>query len=133
MTALQGDTRSNLVQAPKVTTINGAAAFINSANVINYVAQLIPIVGAGSVAFAPIPSQINDGVFLQATPVVSADRRYTSEDDADADVQHVAHRASTRSPSRRRSAAAASAAGPRRSTARSSSPNFTNNTVSTIW
>ncbi len=76
MTALQGDTRSNLVQAPKVTTFNGAAATINSANVINYVAALIPIVGAGAVAFQPIPSTINDGVFLNVTPVVSADRRY---------------------------------------------------------
>jgi general secretion pathway protein D len=76
MTALQGDTRSNLVQAPKVTTFNGANATINSANIINYVSQLIPIVGAGAVAFQPIPSQILDGVNLNVTPVVSADRRY---------------------------------------------------------
>jgi general secretion pathway protein D len=76
VTALQGDTRSNLVQAPKVTTFNGALASINSANIINYVGALIPIVGAGAVAFQPIPSQINDGVFLFVTPVVSADRRY---------------------------------------------------------
>jgi type II secretory pathway component GspD/PulD (secretin) len=76
LTALQGDSRSNLVQAPKVTTFNGAAASILSANVINYVQSLFPIVGAGAVAFVPTPAQINDGVFMFATPVVSADRRY---------------------------------------------------------
>ena len=70
MMALQGDTRSNLVQAPKVTTFNGALATINSSNVINYVAALIPIVGAGAVVFEPIPRPLLDGVFLFVTPVV---------------------------------------------------------------
>jgi type II secretory pathway component GspD/PulD (secretin) len=76
LTAVQGDQRNNLVQAPKVTTFNGASATIN--NFINrfYVATLVPIVGAGSVAFQPGIGAIPDGVILNVTPVVSADRRY---------------------------------------------------------
>lgn len=76
LTAAQGDSRSNIVQAPKVTTFNGAAATVFSGRTVNYVAQLIPVVNFGAVAFTPIPSQIFDGVQLTVMPVVSADRRY---------------------------------------------------------
>ena len=76
MTASQGDQRTNVVQAPKVTSFNGAPAFIMSGKQQYYVAQLTPVVGVGTVAFAPTPAAINDGVFLQVTPIVSADRRY---------------------------------------------------------
>jgi type II secretory pathway component GspD/PulD (secretin) len=74
--AAQGDTRNNLVQAPKVTTFNGANATISNFRSIFYVATLIPIVGAGSVAFQPGIAQLPDGVIFNVTPVVSADRRY---------------------------------------------------------
>ncbi len=76
LTAVQGDTRSNLVQAPKVTSFNGAIATVSNFTARNYVSQLTPIVGAGSVAFFPTIGQVPDGVTLQVTPVVSADRRY---------------------------------------------------------
>ena len=76
MTAAQGDTRTNILQAPKVTTFNGAAATIFNNQVTNYVASLIPIVGPGSVAFFPQTAQFPSGVTLIVTPVVSADRRY---------------------------------------------------------
>ena len=45
LTAAQGDTRSNVLQAPKVTTFNGATATIFSNTVQYYVAALTPIVG----------------------------------------------------------------------------------------
>lgn len=76
LTAIQGDTRNNLVQAPKVTTFNGAGASVFNVTARAYVAALIPIVGAGAVAFQPQISQFPDGVQLFVTPVVSADRRY---------------------------------------------------------
>jgi type II secretory pathway component GspD/PulD (secretin) len=76
LTAAQGDTRNNIVQAPKITTFNGANATITNAEVQYYVQQLTPIVGPGSVAFLPTPAPLNDGVTLSVTPVVSADRRY---------------------------------------------------------
>lgn len=74
--AIQGDTRSNLVQAPKVTSFNGAPASVANFEGINYVSSLIPIVGGGSVAFTPQVQTFPDGVQLFVTPVVSADRRY---------------------------------------------------------
>jgi type II secretory pathway component GspD/PulD (secretin)/tetratricopeptide (TPR) repeat protein len=74
--AVQGDTRSNLVQAPKVTTFNGAPAFVVNTTSRNYVQALVPVVGAGAVAFSPSIGQFQDGVQLFVTPVVSADRRY---------------------------------------------------------
>ncbi len=74
--AIQGDVRSNLVQAPKVTSFNGAAASVFNFTGRNYVASLQPIIGAGAVAFQPQISTFPDGVQLFVTPVVSADRRY---------------------------------------------------------
>jgi len=76
LTAAQGDQRANIVQAPKVTTFNGAPAFINNTQNRFYVAALQPIVGFGAVAFQPTPAPLQDGVTLTVTPVVSADRRY---------------------------------------------------------
>ena len=76
LSAIQGDTRSNLVQAPKVTSFNGAPASVVNITQRNYVAQLTPVAAAGAIAFAPTIGQIPDGVTLFVTPVVSADRRY---------------------------------------------------------
>jgi type II secretory pathway component GspD/PulD (secretin) len=76
LTAAQGDVRSNILQAPKVTTFNGAAATVFNTQTIYYVSELIPIVGPGSVAFLPVPQSFPNGVTLNVTPVVSADRRY---------------------------------------------------------
>lgn len=74
--AAQSDRRNNIVQAPKVTTFNGSAAYIQSTENIPYVSNYIPIVGPGSVAFQPVIQQVPDGVQLMVTPVVSHDRRY---------------------------------------------------------
>jgi type II secretory pathway component GspD/PulD (secretin) len=76
LTAAQGDTRSNILQAPKVTTFNGAPATIVNTEVINFVESLQPIVGPGSVAFIPQVVPFPNGVQLFVTPVISADRRY---------------------------------------------------------
>ena len=76
MTAIQGDQRSNVVLAPKVTSLNGAAASVINFRGENYIASLQPIIGVGSVAFAPQVQTFPSGVQLFVTPVVSADRRY---------------------------------------------------------
>jgi type II secretory pathway component GspD/PulD (secretin) len=76
MTAIQGDIRSNLVQAPKVTSFNGAPAFVSNFTGRNFVSSLQPVLGAGAVAFQPQIQTFPDGVQLFVTPVVSADRRY---------------------------------------------------------
>ena len=76
LTAAQGDTRTNILQSPKVTTFNGAAATIINQQTINYVASLTPVVGPSAVAFIPQVASFPNGVQLFVTPVVSADRRY---------------------------------------------------------
>ncbi len=76
LTAAQGDVRTNILQAPKVTTFNGAPASIVNNETIYYISSLSPIVGPGSVAFIPNPTPFPNGVTLTVTPVVSADRRY---------------------------------------------------------
>ncbi len=76
LTAAQGDARNNIVQAPKVTTFNGAQASIINQQQQNYIQSLTPVVGAGAVAFTPQVGTLPDGVQLNVTPVVSADRRY---------------------------------------------------------
>ena len=76
LTAAQGDARNNIVQAPKVTTFNGAQATIINQQQQNYIQSLTPVVGAGAVAFTPQVGTLPDGVQLSVVPVVSADRRY---------------------------------------------------------
>ncbi len=76
LTAAQGDTRSNVLQAPKVTTFNGAAATVFSNTVQYYVSNITPIIGPAAVAYQPNVSALPIGVTLNVTPVVSADRRY---------------------------------------------------------
>ncbi|MHB1558193.1 MAG: type II secretion system protein GspD, partial [Isosphaeraceae bacterium] len=76
LTAAQGDTRSNVLSAPKITTFNGASATLVSGTQQFYVASISPIIGPGAVAYMPQVNAINSGVTLTVTPVVSADRRY---------------------------------------------------------
>jgi type II secretory pathway component GspD/PulD (secretin) len=76
LTAAQGDTRANAVEAPKVTTFNGAPATIFNNQSQYYVQALLPIVAPGAVAYTPVIGLIPSGQTLTVTPVVSADRRY---------------------------------------------------------
>ena len=47
LTAAQGDTRSNVLSAPKVTTFNGASASIISGTLQYYVSSITPMVPSG--------------------------------------------------------------------------------------
>jgi len=76
ITAAQGDKRNNVLQAPKVTTINGQTASIRDMTSKNLVVGVIPVVGDYSVAQQPVVQAYEDGVELSVTPVVSSDRRY---------------------------------------------------------
>src|SRR5205807_5814073 len=71
LSAAQGVVRTNILQAPKVTTFNGAPGTIFNPETIYYVQELVPIVGPGSVAFFPSVAQFPNGVTLSVTPVVS--------------------------------------------------------------
>ena len=74
--AAQADERANLLFAPKVTLFNGTSATIFDTVQRPYVAGLVPTVGTAAVGFTPIPGFISDGITLNVSAVVSADRRY---------------------------------------------------------
>ena len=74
--AAQGDERSNLLFAPKVTTYNGISATISDNVNRPFVTSLQPIVGNFAVGFQPVITSLQEGVTLTVLPVVSADRRY---------------------------------------------------------
>ncbi|MFK7817163.1 MAG: hypothetical protein AB8G99_00470 [Planctomycetaceae bacterium] len=74
--AAQADERANLLFAPKVTLFNGSSATIQDTLNRPFVIALVPNVGTGAVGFTPIVQTIPEGIFLNVTAVISADRRY---------------------------------------------------------
>ncbi len=76
--ATQADQRSVTLTAPRLTFTNGQRAFITVATTTTYVSDLTPITGSNSGAFDPVLTPISDGVLLDITGVVSADRRYVT-------------------------------------------------------
>jgi general secretion pathway protein D len=74
--AAQGDQRSNLMFAPKITLFNGQIGSVNSSVARPFVTSVIPVVSAFAVGFQPVIQNIQDGIFMTVQAVVSADRRY---------------------------------------------------------
>lgn len=74
--AAQGDTRTNVMFAPKVTLFNGQVASINDIVSRPFVTSVTPTVGVFAVGFTPNITEINEGVQMGVAAVVSADRRF---------------------------------------------------------
>ncbi|MFN7805794.1 MAG: hypothetical protein ACK5TO_17380, partial [Planctomycetaceae bacterium] len=74
--AAQGDQRTNIMYAPKVTLFNGQIATVSDQRQIPFVTNVIPVVGFGSVGFQPVITMLPDGISLTVLAVISADRRY---------------------------------------------------------
>src|SRR5436190_7089677 len=74
--AAQGDNRTNLLFAPKVTLFNGQTATVTDTVQRPFVTSLIPTVGFGSVGFTLQITVLLEGVSMTVTAVISADRRY---------------------------------------------------------
>lgn len=74
--AAQGDRRSNVMFAPKVTLFNGQTATVSDQTSRPFVISVIPTVGFFATGFQPIVQFFPDGVSLTVTAVISADRRY---------------------------------------------------------
>jgi len=74
--AAQGNTRSNVMQAPKVTLFNGQNAFISDTRQRPFVTAVIPVVGDFSAAQQPVITVLNEGTAVNVQAVVSNDRRF---------------------------------------------------------
>jgi general secretion pathway protein D len=74
--ASQGDQRSNVMQAPKVTMFNGQSAVVNDTTSVPFVVSVIPVVGAFAAAQMPVIMVLNQGTALTVQAVVSSDRRF---------------------------------------------------------
>ena len=74
--ASQGDTRNNLLFAPKITLFNGQIATVSDQVQRPFVTSLIPTVGFFSVGFQPQITVLPEGVTMTVMAVISADRRY---------------------------------------------------------
>lgn len=76
MEASQGDRRSNVLQAPKVTLFNGQTASVFDVSQSPFVISLIPVVGDFAAANMPVIVVLNEGSHLTVQAVVSPDRRF---------------------------------------------------------
>jgi general secretion pathway protein D len=74
--AAQGDSRTNLLNAPKVTLFNGQQAFVADAVSRPFVIGVIPVVGEFAAAQQPVIVVLNEGTLMTIQAVVSNDRRY---------------------------------------------------------
>ncbi|MCA9211506.1 MAG: hypothetical protein KDB27_00440 [Planctomycetales bacterium] len=74
--AAQGDSRTNVLQAPKVTLFNGQQASVNDFTTRPFVTSVQPVVGDFAAAQQPIIMMLNDGTQLHVQAVVSPDRRF---------------------------------------------------------
>ncbi len=74
--AAQGDRRSNLMFAPKITLFNGQAGSISTFSLQPFVISVTPVASAFAIGFQPQIVTIPDGIQMSVAAVVSADRRY---------------------------------------------------------
>ena len=74
--ASQGDRRSNVLQAPKVTMFNGQAASVFDQTSQPFLISVIPVVGDFAAAYQPVITVLSEGTALTVQAVVSSDRRF---------------------------------------------------------
>jgi general secretion pathway protein D len=74
--AATGDTRTNVLQAPKVTLFNGQQAVVSDTSQRPFVTSVIPVVGDFAVGHQPVITVLSEGTSLSVQAVVSADRRF---------------------------------------------------------
>jgi type II secretory pathway component GspD/PulD (secretin)/tetratricopeptide (TPR) repeat protein len=76
MEAAQGDRRTNVMQAPKLTLFNGQTATINVSDQQFFVTNVNVVGFGGQIVFVPTNNPFPLGVQLAIQAVVSADRRF---------------------------------------------------------
>jgi len=78
ITAVEASTNNTLVNAPRVTVYDGGTAVLGVGTQFDYVADLIPSVSSGAVAYSADIEPGFSGVQLQVKATVSADRKYVT-------------------------------------------------------
>jgi type II secretory pathway component GspD/PulD (secretin) len=76
MEAAQGDRRTNVMQAPKLTLFNGQTSTINVNDQQFFVTNVNVVGFGGQIVFVPVNNPVPLGVQLAIQAVVSADRRF---------------------------------------------------------
>jgi general secretion pathway protein D len=76
MNAAQGDQRSNILQAPRVTMFDGQQASITDNVSRPFVTSLIPVVADFAVAQQPVIVVLNEGTTLNVQATCSPDKRF---------------------------------------------------------
>ncbi len=74
--AAQADSRSNIMQAPKVTLFNGQQAMVSDTQQSPFVISVTPVVGDFAAAQQPVIVVLSEGTFLTVQAVISNDRRF---------------------------------------------------------
>ncbi|WP_390889035.1 type II secretion system protein GspD [Rhodopirellula halodulae] len=74
--AAQGDSRTNVMQAPKVTLFDGQIASISDQTQRPFVTSIVPVVGDFAVAQQPVIVVLDEGTRLNVQGVVSEDKRF---------------------------------------------------------
>lgn len=74
--AAQGDRRSNVLQAPKITLYNGQLGTVADQSQSPFVTSVVPVVGDFAAAQQPVIVVLSEGTFLTVQAVVSEDRRF---------------------------------------------------------
>ncbi len=80
LTAVQQSERSTLMNAPKLTMMNGQRAYIALSRQQNFVQDVTVQVSEGAVGYDPDIGTVQDGIVFDVRPTVSADRRYVQMD-----------------------------------------------------
>ena len=76
MEAAQGDTRTNVMQAPKITLFNGQTASLNVGDTQFFVMDVsVQTLANGNVVFQPRSQGYFNGIQLTIQAIISADRR----------------------------------------------------------
>src|SRR5439155_27080652 len=76
MEAAQGDQRTNVMQAPRLTMFNGQSASLSVTNQQFFVTDILPIQDGGRLFFLPTNSNFATGVQMNLQPTITGDRRF---------------------------------------------------------
>ncbi len=78
--AIQQSHRGNVMNAPRLTMMNGQRAHVAVSEQRNYVEDMTVEVAEGAVGYDPDIATVQDGIVFDVRPTVSADRRYVQLD-----------------------------------------------------